>query len=254
MEYGCCQVSVAPIRLETSDRSEMVSQLLFGELFEIISKKGNWIEIKTIFDSYCGFIDYKHQLPVSNEEFEILKNEVSYSKNVVDYMKWNDQLFPISIGSELRNFNNHKVDHFRQTYTFDGDILHGKLSKSELMNIAFQFLNVPYLWGGKSSFGIDCSGFTQQVYKLAGYSLPRDASQQAEVGEVLSFIEEAENGDMAFFENDEGKIIHVGLVFDGNKIIHAHGKVRIDTLDYTGIYNSEYNKHTHILRFIRRLF
>ena len=118
---------------------------------------------------------------------------------------------------------------------------------------AFMYLNAPYLWGGKSPFGIDCSGFTQMVYKLNGYSLLRDASQQATQGVPLSFIEESEAGDLAFFDNEEGKIIHVGLIMDDNYIIHASGKVRIDRLDHLGIYNAELNKHTHKLRVIKKI-
>ena len=115
------------------------------------------------------------------------------------------------------------------------------------------FLNAPYLWGGKTPFGVDCSGFTQMVYKLNGYKLMRDASQQSKQGEALSFIEESEPGDLAFFDNEEGNIIHVGIIMDDNYIIHASGKVRIDRLDHLGIYNAEINKHTHKLRVIKKI-
>jgi cell wall-associated NlpC family hydrolase len=115
------------------------------------------------------------------------------------------------------------------------------------------YLNAPYLWGGKTPFGIDCSGFTQMVYKLNGYHLKRDASQQATEGEPLSFIEESEPGDLAFFDNEEGKIIHVGIIMDNNYIIHSSGKVRIDRLDHLGIYNAETNRHTHKLRVIKKM-
>jgi cell wall-associated NlpC family hydrolase len=116
---------------------------------------------------------------------------------------------------------------------------------------AREFLNVPYLWGGKSFFAVDCSGFTQLVYKVHNVKLPRDASQQVEVGESLTFVEESQPGDLAFFENDEGRIVHVGIMLENQKIIHASGKVRIDTLDSTGIFNKEMNKHTHKLRVIK---
>ena len=115
------------------------------------------------------------------------------------------------------------------------------------------YLNAPYLWGGKTPFGIDCSGFTQMVYKLNGYKIHRDASQQALEGEPLSFIEESEVGDLAFFDNDEGNIIHVGIIMENNYIIHASGKVRIDRLDHLGIYNPELKKHTHKLRVIKKI-
>ena len=130
----------------------------------------------------------------------------------------------------------------------------GRDLSESIVNCAKEFLNVPYLWGGKSFFGIDCSGFTQIIYKIHGIKIPRDAYQQAEIGDALTFIEEAKPGDLAFFENKEGRIHHVGIILADQKIIHAHGKVRIDSLDSTGIFNKDQNKHTHKLRFIRSYF
>ena len=99
--------------------------------------------------------------------------------------------------------------------------------------------------------GIDCSGLTQMIYRINGYQIPRDASQQAELGNTLSFIDESEPGDLAFFDNDEGKIIHVGLLLENNYILHAHGKVRIDQLDKTGIYNTDKETYSHTLSFVK---
>jgi cell wall-associated NlpC family hydrolase len=138
-------------------------------------------------------------------------------------------------------------------YDFEGLRVSGVKPKDNLVKTAYQYLNSPYLWGGKTPFGIDCSGFTQMVYKLNGYKLLRDASQQSTQGEVLSFIEESEPGDLAFFDNEEGKIIHVGIMLENNYIIHASGKVRIDRLDHLGIYNAEINRHTHRLRVIKKI-
>jgi cell wall-associated NlpC family hydrolase len=138
-------------------------------------------------------------------------------------------------------------------HTFEGKKISGKKPKAHLISTALLYLNSPYLWGGKTPFGIDCSGFTQMCYKLNGYKLLRDASQQATQGEPLSFIEESEPGDLAFFDNAEGAITHVGIIMDDNYIIHAHGKVRIDRLDHSGIFNYETKGHTHTLRVIKRI-
>ena len=138
-------------------------------------------------------------------------------------------------------------------HSYEGKITEGLKDKSQLLKTAFSYLNAPYLWGGKTPFGIDCSGFTQMVYKLNGYRILRDASQQATQGEALSFIEESEPGDLAFFDNSEGHITHVGIIMPNNYIIHAHGKVRIDRLDHSGIYNEEKRQHTHKLRVIKKI-
>jgi len=125
--------------------------------------------------------------------------------------------------------------------------------KDKVIDNAMMYLNSPYLWGGRTPFGIDCSGFSQMVYRLNGVDLPRDAHEQAEVGTTLSFVEESESGDLAFFDNNEGKIIHVGIILDSNSIIHASGKVRVDKIDQQGIFNQNSGIHTHKLRLIKKI-
>ena len=158
----------------------------------------------------------------------------------------NNQLHPIILGSSLNGLS-------LLNHSHDGHIVMGKKPKENIIETSFLYLNAPYLWGGKTPFGIDCSGFTQMVYKLNGYKLLRDASQQATQGEALSFIEESEPGDLAFFDNSEGIITHVGIIMKDNYIIHAHGKVRIDRLDHSGIYNVDKKIHTHKLRVIKKI-
>ena len=158
---------------------------------------------------------------------------------------------PILLGCSLSFLNHTEIN--TSNFNFEGTKISGVKAKENILNAAFMYLHAPYLWGGKTPFGIDCSGFTQMVYKLNGYKLPRDASQQALQGEALSFIEESEPGDLAFFDNEEGSIIHVGIIMENNYIIHASGKVRIDRLDHLGIYNPETNKHTHKLRVIKKI-
>ena len=160
-------------------------------------------------------------------------------------------LIPITLGASLSFLNHNDIN--SNNYEFEGLKTSGIKPKSNIVDTAHMYRSAPYLWGGKTPFGIDCSGFTQMVYKLNGYKLLRDASQQATQGEVLSFIEESEPGDLAFFDNEEGKIIHVGIMLENNYIIHASGKVRIDRLDHLGIYNAELNRHTHRLRVIKKI-
>ena len=238
MTKGICNVSIAPMRAESSDKSEIVSQLLYGESADILEVKDNWTKIKTHYDNYEAWMDTKQISPVSDDFLSSRK--VNLVKEPFQSTMTESGKVLLSMGSEV-NFETTAPTRGRD------------LSES-IVNCTKEFLNVPYLWGGKSFFGIDCSGFTQIIYKIHGIKIPRDAYQQAEIGDALTFIEEAKPGDLAFFENKEGRIHHVGIILADQKIIHAHGKVRIDSLDSTGIFNKDQNRHTHILRFIRSYF
>lgn len=236
----------------------MVTQLLFGDHFQILDKEGNWFRIKLAYDDYEGWIDKKQLLPIEQHTFDIINStEAYYSNEMVQLIKDDKTslFFPIVMGSALPNFYNNECVVENQGYTYEGEYTTGHLpnGKSSLLETAMMYLNTPYLWGGKTPFGIDCSGFAQTVYKLNGVKLKRDAYQQAEQGETLSFVEEAEAGDLAFFDNEEGKIIHVGIVMDNNKIIHASGKVRIDGFDHQGIFNNEKGDYSHRLRLLKRV-
>ena len=248
MQYGICNLSIVPLRNEPTDVSELVSQVLYGEFFKILEQRKNWSKIRLAFDSYEGWVDNKQYFEVTEEQYNNLNKETpKLSLDLVEFIEdCNSQLHPILLGSTLNGLSilNHK---------FDGQSINTRNTKDNLLETAFMYLNAPYLWGGKTSFGIDCSGFTQMVYKLNGYNLLRDASQQATQGEALSFIEESEPGDLAFFDNSEGIITHVGIIMKDNYIIHAHGKVRIDRLDHSGIYNIDKKTHTHKLRVIKKV-
>ena len=248
MQYGICNLSIVPLRLEASDTSEMVSQVLYGDVFKIIEMRKSWCKIRLAFDKYEGWIDIKQLFEITKEVYDAIRQETpKLSSDLIEFIQdKNQQLYSIPLGSQLNGLS--LLEH-----TFDGLITEEKKDKNELITAAFNYLNAPYLWGGKTPFGIDCSGFTQMVYKLNGYKLLRDASQQATQGEALSFIEESEPGDLAFFDNAEGNIVHVGIIMQDNYIIHAHGKVRIDRLDHSGIYNVDTNMHTHKLRVIKKV-
>ena len=255
MLYGICNLSIVPLRSEDNDASEMVSQLLFGEDFEILEKNKKWSKIRLTHDRYEGYVDNKQYLEIDQETYLKLSNSKHHhTTEIIDFIT-NDQghLSMVPLGSRLPFYSNNQFQIGANIFSYDGNVCFGQFEKKEIMNKAFQFLNTPYLWGGRTPFGIDCSGFTQLVYKLCGYSLLRDAKDQATQGEVLSFIEESEPGDLAFFDNEEGNITHVGIIMNDYNIIHAHGKVRIDVLDHSGIYNQDTKTHTHQLRVIKKI-
>lgn len=251
--FGICNLAIIPLRFEPSDRSEIVSQVLFGEHFKILEQNKQWSKIQLHFDGYEGWVDEKQFQAISETDYNQLCNEaIILNADLIEYVNSpNNLLMPIPLGASLSFLSNPAIN--KTNLDFEGMKISGIKPKSNLINTAFMYLNAPYLWGGKTPFGIDCSGLTQMVYKLNGYKLMRDASEQATQGEALSFIEESEPGDLAFFDNEEGKIIHVGLIMDDNYIIHASGKVRIDRLDHLGIYNAETNRHTHKLRVIKKI-
>ncbi|HAO15677.1 MAG TPA: hydrolase Nlp/P60 [Tenacibaculum sp.] len=252
--FGICNLSVVPLRLSPSDTSEMVNQVVFGEHFIILEKNKKWSKIKLYFDGYEGYIDNKQYQDLLEDEYHSLCNANKYyAGELIDFITDNSSnLTTIPLGAHLPFFKDNQLKIHKNTYTYEGKVDGEQLPKNSIIEKAFLFLNVPYLWGGKSPFGIDCSGFTQTVYKICGYHLLRDAKEQATQGEVLSFIEESEPGDLAFFDNEDGVITHVGIIMNDYNIIHAHGKVRIDKLDHSGIYNIDTHLHTHKLRVIKR--
>jgi hypothetical protein len=251
--FAICNLAIIPLRAEPNDRSEIVSQVLFGEHFEILEKQHQWSKIKLQYDNYEGWVDSKQYQIISEKSFTSLsKDAVILNSDLVEYVSNpSHSLVPIPLGSSLSFLNHSEIN--VEGFGFEGMKTSGIKPKSDLLATAYLYLNAPYLWGGKTPFGIDCSGFTQMVYKLNGYKLLRDASQQSTQGEALSFIEESEPGDLAFFDNEEGNIIHVGIIMEDNYIIHASGKVRIDRIDHLGIYNAEQNRHTHRLRVIKKI-
>ena len=253
--YAICNLSIVPLRAEPSDKSEMISQVLFGESFIILEKTKHWSRIKLSFDDYEGYIDNKQVEIISESFFQNLSVEKPvYSGEVIDFISDDKNSFSmIPLGSRLPFFLKNEFQFNSKIFKYEGNVFSGKLPKSEIIQKAFIFLNTPFLWGGKTPFGVDCSGFTQMVYKLCGYKLFRDANQQASQGEVLSFIEESEPGDLAFFDNEEGEIIHVGIILKDYNILHAYGKVRIDTLDHSGIFSHDLQIHTHKLRVIKKI-
>jgi hypothetical protein len=237
----------------------MVSQLLFGDAIRVIEQKGNWHHIITAWDHYEGWIDRKQYLPVSKTTFDNLdKNPAPVSSELFQLITdtQSGESFPIVLGSSLPFYAGGECRIEDRLYSFDGNArpFDTEGARDQIVETAMIFQNSPYLWGGRTPLGIDCSGFTQTVFKANGFRMKRDAYQQAEMGEPYSFVEEAQPGDLAFFDNEEGRITHVGIVISDNRIIHASGKVRIDHFDHYGIFTPERGGYTHNLRVIKNIY
>ncbi len=258
MQYGICLLSVIPCRKEASNTSEMVTQLLFGDHYSILEAGEGWIKIKIAYDNYECWINIKQHSKISESTFnQLQKQPAVYSSELIQVIsnKNTNTNFPISIGATLPLLKDKSSNFESFSFGFEGQTTapNQKKSAQDILSTAYLFINAPYLWGGKNPLGIDCSGFTQTVFKLNGYKLPRDASQQVELGTPLSFVEEAEAGDLAFFDNEEGNIVHVGILLDNQQIIHASGSVRIDKFDHYGIFSSDTKKYSHTLRVIKKI-
>ena len=247
--FWYCGVSIAPVRSEPKDSAEMITQLLFGEIIELMETDRQWRKVKSYSDQYEGWIDEKLILPLTEKELKkwmdrqtlLFYSQYRLSTKTGDLLLTKGCFIPDVEANATVHIGNEEY----QLLDVPCDI------PNDIQAIAKSYLNAPYLWGGKTLFGIDCSGFTQLVYRFLSISLPRDAYQQAEDGVEIQ-LNDTQPGDLAFFDNEGGKIIHVGIVLDDQQIIHAHGQVRIDKLDAEGIYNTERSYYSHKLCLIKR--
>lgn len=249
-----CFLSVIPIRANASHSSEMVSQILFGEVFRILEKKGEWLFIETEYDSYTGWIDEKQALIIDANQTE-RSGFVTLDVTTMALKGEHKQVFYLPTGSCLPFYDEGKCrigDDSYQIISNNVLVPNPEDFIADVAEIAKHFLNVPYLWGGRTHFGIDCSGFSQIVFKILGIKIKRDASQQAEQGTLVDFLSEAKTGDLAFFDNEEGRITHVGIMLNNSQIIHASGRVKIDRIDNQGIFSTDLKKYSHKLRIIKR--
>lgn len=258
MQLGISDLSVIPVRSEPSEMAEMATQVLFGEKYEIMEVTEKWAYVRLLHDDYKGWIDLKMITEISSDQsLEEGSYKTTETFNIVSRIDtWGNRL--LVPGANLPFFNI-KTKHFKigdVEYILNGDIqeiAEEKSLRDVLIDFALKYYNSPYLWGGRTPYGIDCSGLTQIVYKLINIDIPRDASQQVKFGDTLLFVDEAKPGDLAFFGNEEGVITHVGMIWKHHKIIHASGRVRIDNIDQEGIYNEEMRRYTHKLRTIKRI-
>lgn len=241
MKHIICPLSYLPIRSEASHKSEQVSQILFGETAVVIAEENDWLQIRMDYDNYEGWLEKKTIIAISTPT-----NTVNTIGGFARLVRMNGESLWLSTGSDLSPA---LIDTTSATVV----TINPELNNDSLLEIALQFIGTPYLWGGRSFMGIDCSGFVQVAFKAIGVKLPRDASQQIELGNVVQFPSDAKAGDLAFFDNEDGDITHVGLILEAGKIMHASGSVRIDKLDHQGIFNTETGNYTHKLRLIKRI-
>jgi gamma-D-glutamyl-L-lysine dipeptidyl-peptidase len=241
MKAIICPLSYIPIRKEPLHQSEQVSQLLFGETAGVIEVSGEWIFVETNYDNYTGWVEKKVVKAISENRVK-----VEYIKAFSRLVRLNGDSLWLSCGSEVAP---ELIDSQSATVI----TINPELNDSSVTEIALQYLGTPYLWGGRSFMGIDCSGFVQVVFKVLNIILPRDASEQVMLGKHVQFPSEAIAGDLAFFENEAGSISHVGILLEAGRIIHASGSVRIDSIDQQGIYNSKAGIYSHKLRVIKRI-
>ena len=254
---GICHLSTIPVRSTPADTAEMVTQLILGDLFEVLETRGSWELIRIFADSYEGWIDVKQYIPLQLAEVEsILKQPQFVSEELIHISTGNNgEKLLVPFGSTLPFFAGNYFMIGNKTYDFTGQtrMTDKKFTISEISGTALKLLNVPYLWGGRSPLGMDCSGFIQIVYKVYGIRLPRDTQQQATIGETIDFLNESVPGDLAFFDNEEGRIIHVGILLAPDLVIHASGQVRSDFIDHHGIYNTGIGCYSHKRRLIKRV-
>lgn len=252
MEIYICENVFVPLRSGPSHKSEMLSQVLFGEKYSIIEKAGSWLKIETTFDKYRGWIDSDHlqHSPVEDDSRGVTLNRS------LQCFRNDDTKMVLEAGCEIYNpdFVNKRFNTGNNTFRAAEDFNNKHISTSDsFTDTALKFINSPYIWGGRLPSGIDCSGLTQLVYKIHGISIPRDSWQQSEAGTAVDFIDASRPGDLVFFDNEKGRITHVGMIFSQGLVIHASGRVRIDRIDHQGIFKPEKKGYSHKLRLIRRI-
>jgi gamma-D-glutamyl-L-lysine dipeptidyl-peptidase len=257
MDQGICLLSVAGLRAEPDHRSELVSQMVFGDLFEVVEKQKDWLQVRMLYDHYLGWVSPNQLHLLAESDFNDLQNSpLTVSTDLIQLIedRTHNTSFAVGAGSSFYFYERGSLSVAGKVFAYSGSVASAFPAKpAQLAEYALNFLNTPYLWGGRSPFGIDCSGFMQLVFKMGGIKIPRDAAVQASQGETVHLINEALPGDLLFFDNEDQQITHVGLLINEGHIIHAHGKVRIDLVDHNGIFNRDTRRYSHSLRLIKRI-
>ncbi len=257
IDWGVCRLSLVPVRKLAADSAEQVTQLLFGDHYEVIEvdASGKWLRIRIVFDDYEGWMDSKQHHAVSKEYFLYSnKAEFKITVDLTASILYNKSALPILMGSIIP-ISSSELFRMEEQFAFNGEAKNLGLKREFefLKTIATRYLNSPYQWGGKSPFGIDCSGFVQMVFKICGYKLLRDTSQQCNQGKLIDDIARCHPGDLAFFKDSSEKINHVGILLNSGSIIHSSGKVRLDNMTPDGIPNPDTKVLSHTLASIRRI-
>ena len=252
--------SVVPVRTEPREGAEQSTQILFGELCSILEQKPRWNRVKLNLDGQEGWVDAKMITPMSDEEYRTYSKALSSAATVVFPMAYavsenNGQTIPLTAGTRLTNYKDGRFEVLGVGFRIDPNMVRVQaleMNQENLLQAVRFFLNIPYLWGGKNAMGMDCSGFTQTVMGLFGKYLLRNASEQVTQGEAIASLGEAQAGDLVFFDHEDGKISHVGIVIDSERVIHCSGRVKVEKLDESGIFSAERGEYTHHLVAIRR--
>lgn len=251
-KYGIVTVPAAPVRKTPNHRRELSNQLLFGETVRILQQKDDWYKVKSLYDGYTGWVTCS--LITETDAGDALPQCHLLAPKLLNEINFNGQKMHIPAGSSLLRYKKGKGNIAGREYIFKGttvNTLRIADQRATLIANALQWLNAPYLWGGKTILGVDCSGFSQTMYKLIGVPIPRDARQQAQQGTGIPSLKKVIPADLAFFDDKE-EIVHVGILTGQGKIIHAAGRVRIDVIDNKGIINTDTGKRTHSLKLIKR--
>lgn len=249
MQYGICSLSMIPVYESPEGNSALITQLLYGELFKVLESRKYWSRVRVQLDGTEGWMRNLQVQCISKNQYAELENAFSggCTADLVSHIITGEGILqPIPLGSSTGGAS-------LLSHSHEGEVFPDITGKESLVDTALLYLGCPELKGGRSPFGIDASGLSQMVYRTQGVLLKRNPEQQARQGTPLSFIEESEPGDLAFFDGSDGVIDHVGIIMKDNYIIHCHGKVRIDRLDHTGIFNGEVRNYTHPLRVIVKI-
>lgn len=256
LTYARCNVSVMPLRSEPSHRAEQTSQMLFGEKAEVMELENEWARIRCNWDDYEGWCKASQLSFIHQKEHRKPTKFLSVKNH--NKILFEDSEMWLPTGSDLPGISAGKIT---------AGFFHGKFkgrktpvkklefSEDHIRHTVLSYMHAPYQWGGRTVAGIDCSGLTQMAYKMCGIKIPRDAAQQALEGETLDFLQNARCGDLAFFDNAEGRIVHVGMLLDAATIVHATevaGRVVMDRIDPGGIISTCLKKRTHNLRLVKR--